>query len=1051
MELPQVERIFADSIPEFVRLGSESWRRGTSAELPGMMRKPKIRPQQGNIPRMPTKARALVNLSSSPSGNDLPAPPRRPRSTSSSSVEVEELSDGDSLSGSSSPRRRSTPPVVPKAKLVGKKKKALGMMMPAVFMRKAQADLKLMEQERLHGRRSDSSVNSGDDDDEDRGSEEEEVHRNRATTRLVPRMRDEPLKLDGDAFTDEPGEDEGLVMVPATSEDEDEAVNSWLSSFAPRNHGDSVGGDDIIDRFLRQAKRGSAGGAQPRGKTGRSKSRKQGHDGGSKRHGSRRRDEPRPYASTSALLPVHHARNGSHSLPVRRNVVSLDTDAAIFDFSATLRNPARSVRAGSSVGPKEVAGVPGSDQAEDGERWASFGKFSHDFEIKPLPAGLVFPLSSLSRQGHLTTLLSPRDAVASLSPLPCTCNGLIFNSSLSPDDITALVPTLCDIIFDITAEEGVDDAALRSESGEALRFIGRYVSSCLAAQDDPRLRSRFGAALESQLDRLCGRLDSLEHSLDAEGFNRAFKSRRISLSWYHLDITIRLCAIETEEREEHRQRTTDLLVGLVRRLLAFGAEHTTKALKLFMGPLAAEQDLVLDDTGVEAWSCVINLALSGRLVYIGETELWRIVQEEVLGSLSLTVAASRGPIAGEVLSYTAMMLCAISQFDPSGLALPTPRLSAHWNILLRALEPIQPSVLAKSDHSISNTALARRDRYLWVLFARCLTFVGRWGWRVDPRDALLPKLFDIVNARSLANLSIEPMGDFPLFLQSDQGMREMDCRLNQEGDTTFGIFLKLLVGATRGIVYKSESDRQRQLTKLFLRFSPMRSTAWTSRSVEISRSASILINHYSLFLTFALLSPQTCTQRLNQAENLIVFSDVNEEARRNCIRAILYFALIYRSHSIDLKSITIWLAKIVTQLRVECGELEKERVALEKGTNAQGRWPTKSGERNPLWSRAVLLSMVMRSVQLILRVETGSEVIYPDIQLVHSGTSSLFPLSDLIQTDPDSLDGSAAQLSPLSRPDDWPRNYQIPLLLSRHPTLCPPSKGYFGSCKRVGK
>ena len=880
------------------------------------------------------------------------------------------------------------------------------MMMPAVFMKRAQADLKLMEQEKLQGYSEESEeMNSGDENGS--GDESDAKGKGRANIRRVPRLLDEPIEFTGDAFTDESGEDENIVR-ELSSEDEDEAVTSWLSSFAPKKGRKApAGGDDIIDRFLRRAK-GGAGkeNGNATGGSSRRRAKKSKHPQGltateANRH---RKRPPQRNPNAPPLLPIAdahinrnaigHARKTSVTHPPKHDI-PLDTDAAIFGFSSTSKKSLPRAKTPQIVPPAQhIPTIPKVKEADDdNESWASFGRFSHDFEIKLFPLGITFPPTALLSTGHLESLLSDRPLPLPASPSrQITTFGIVLDSTSSPDDIASLVPQLCDFIFDTMSENSVERASPEEETDEPLRFVGNYVSEVLPQVQDAGVRSRFAATVTSQFDRLGTRLDSLESALDAEGPNRPFKAKRLLLSWYFIDIALRLGRIGAAGDGE--ESTLESCRLLIRRLVEFGAEHTTKSLKQLMVVVEEGGVTVVKDISVEVWICLISLALSERVRSFQEEDFWRLVQGEIVESLSLTVAASRGPIGGEVLSYSAMMICAISQFDISGRTTASARLSACWNIVARALEPIQPELLSKSDHLVSNTALARRDRYLWTLFARSLVFADRWGWRIDSKDLILPKLFEILNSRSLADLSIESNGDFPAFVQEQQV--NIDTSLDRENDTAFVIFLKLLVKTADSIEAASDADRRRQLTKLCLRLSPMRSRPWTRNSVELTKSNSILINHYSLCLTFALLSPNSASQRLDQAQHLISFPDVNEEARRNCIRSILYFGLIYRANGLDITPITNWLATIAVQLRTEYLELEKgrkqEELALAKGKGTFGRQP----DKNPMWHRVVLLTMVLRSVQLVAKASAGAIRGFPSIDLVHSGASSFVPIVRMV-------------------------------------------------------
>lgn len=902
-----------------------------------------------------------------------------PPPSASSSAEGSSNSGGGSGSEIDSDRSQREPSpqlaVVATTKLGGKKKKALGMMMPAVFMKRAQADLRLMEKEKLEGLTSGSDHGSGDEDIGD--SSADERRKGRARIRIVPRLNDDPLRFDGDTYTDESGDD-GAETPVASSEEEGDAVSSWLHAFAPQRHQARDDDEDIVDRFLSRAH-----GKSRHASKGRERRRNPDEVGASMRGKGKRRVPLQDGGNRRADISSKSAprfTTEKHARQAAPRTISLDTEQAIFDWSGIPHGGVQGGRTEDSTvaegnshrsGQQHqlVGGLPVVDRSsakDNSERWATFGKFSHDFEISRLPVGIRFSDSTIVKSGQLFTLLSHRTAPS--PPRACIPFGVALRGSMSAEDLEAVLPLLCDSIFDETSS-GAED--LDGASGEALRFLGAFVSQL--SSSEPLASPRLHSSITSQLDRLDLRLDSFA----ADTSDPSLDCRRIVISWNLVDIATRLAAADSG----HADRLRRTVSSLVAKLVKHGPEHTTKRLKLFMTDILPE-DLTIRDVSVEGWLAVVSLALnpdcSGGA--FGEEDFWRSVLDEL--DKVLPPAARRSLVASEVISYTTMMLCAISQFSPSGISTSTPRLHAHWPIAMRALEPIQPSALSKVDHSVSNTALARRDRYLWTLFARCLVLVDQWGWKVDVRGELIPKLFDLVNARRLADLTIESSSDFPLFLQHLD--RLGSTHLDQQADTAFTIFLKLVVRAADDIVATSEADKRRQLTRLFLRLSPMSSGPWTSTSPEITKSHSILVNHYSLIMTFAVLSPTSASQRLDQAQRLIVFADVEEPARRTCIRGILYFAFVLLHHGLSLDPVVDWLSSIATQLRIEYVELEKQRKRDRRGEEKD------SGRRrggDPLWHRAVLLTMVLRSAQLMLRWKKNADAAptFPDAALLNPG------------------------------------------------------------------
>ncbi|GAA5872737.1 hypothetical protein JCM1840_004505 [Sporobolomyces johnsonii] len=880
-------------------------------------------------------------------------------------------------------------------KLGGKRKRALGMMMPAVFMKKAQADLKLMEKEREMGFSSGSELNSGDEE------AQEQRRRNRAKVRHVPRMLDEPLRLDGDAYTDESGEELVSAEDSATEEDaqqENDAVSSWLQSFAPRRGGGS--NEDIIDRFLKRAKR-------PTAKRPRHGKRKKVTKGGNvvakgKENGAKSTDAGRRQAGGRSVEPDEH-RRAPYKAPHRPiKAISLDTDQAIYVFAGLRDEGDRPeddeivvVSPRSRPRPLHDAARPlfGPHSAstpvappEQTEIWATFGKFSHDFDIKCLPVGVKFTTpNSLVKNGHLFSLVNPLTSTSINPSFSCEAFSLSLQSSMSSDSVEATLPTLVDAIFDtisasLASAEAADPIA---DASRPLRFLGTYISTQLVKLA-PDEKHRFGSALAMQLDHLDVRLDSLS----AKGTPlQRLRRCHILLGWYAVDLTARLGSVNAVGGDS--KRLARLATVLVRRLVQHGADRTLRSLKAVMTE-SPPDGLVVSDITVEAWLGLISLALKpdgfGDTTF-DQDDLWSITIDETLAALPAK-ATKAGPVAGEVVSLTTMMLCAISQFSPSGMSTSSPRLRAHWPSIMRTLDAIKPSALAAPDHTTSSTAIARRDRYLWTLFARCLVLVERWRWRVDIKEDLLPKLFDLLTARRLANLTTETAGDFPSFLQDLDEFGTL--ALDRSTDTAFSIFLKLVISAVQNLPGATDAEKRKrstQLTRLSVRLAPM-TTAWSRQSPELTRSESILINHYSLLLSLAILHPATASQKVEQASKLLNFADVDEEARKTSIRAVLYFALAFRQQDLSLQPVADWLAKIVTQLKAEYVDIEKQRRIQERGLGRSDR-PDKS-KGDPLWHRALTLTMALRSVQVVLRWKRSGAVEqeYPDSSMLHPAWTS---------------------------------------------------------------
>lgn len=428
---------------------------------------------------------------------------------------------------------------------------------------------------------------------------------------------------------------------------------------------------------------------------------------------------------------------------------------------------------------------------------------------------------------------------------------------------------------------------------------------------------------------------------------------------------------------------TSLCSSLVRKLLAQGIEHTTKSLK----SLASAADAgVLRDDAAELWICLIQLAISDepRTALLDERRFWTLVMDTVIDKVP--AAARHSPIAGEACAYTAMTLCALSQFAPSGLCGATPRLKAHWPVMLRALEAIDLGELRQSElEGLSDTALARRDRYLHTLFARTIVLAQRWGWRITVNDAIVPKLFAVLNARELADLSIEMRDDFPPFLRTFNG-QIADLAFNPSADTVFDVYCKLLFTAVEGVT------DSRALTRFLLRVCPSQVNSWTRQT---GRGASTLVNHLSLFAISVFLLPSSARQRIAQATQLVPFEKASDTAKRIQLRSAMYFLLMLKWHGVDSQPVIQWLVSVSNRLKATYCQALADRKSKKEGAKPYGA----AGDL--LKPSARLLALLLDSVRFVATWQRPeqSRPAAPDLHLLHDAWISSL-LDSPLATDP---------------------------------------------------
>jgi len=310
---------------------------------------------------------------------------------------------------------------------------------------------------------------------------------------------------------------------------------------------------------------------------------------------------------------------------------------------------------------------------DDCEVWATFGKFTPDFGIRRLSSGaqLSSP-NSFVRNGYLYSLIYP----ATTSLLSCDVYGLTLGSTAAPEHIESQLPTLVDAMFDsissFASPNGEEVPSPMPDASRALRYLGSFVSSTVASASSDA-KYRFGSALATHLDHLEARLDNVK----AEGpRSQTLGTARIILSWYAVDLTARLGSISAVGGDS--RRLARLVANLVRRLVQHGVDRSLASLRTAMQDSSTGPILVPDVT-IEAWTGLVALATRSEGcgdASFDENDLWIVTLEETLARLP-EGTRTRGPIAGEIVSLTAMFLCAVSQFSPSGISTSTPRFRAH--------------------------------------------------------------------------------------------------------------------------------------------------------------------------------------------------------------------------------------------------------------------------------------------------------------------------------------------------------------------------------------
>lgn len=862
--------------------------------------------------------------------------------------------------------------------------------MPGVFFKKAQADLELMKEERYAGRQYPELYDRGSADEESDESTGEENHdyRHRAVVRRrsVDNCFDFRLQGDTESELELSGEDD-------CGEPEDDLVTTWLGKNAPKR--DSTknrqrGAKDLIDKMLCHQNRSKY-------------QRKDRAVSKARRHVLQERQNERDWTGNGIRPNKEKKKKRKKTIHSGIHTYSLADDDTLFSVP-TFSHPTYEAdrHQGGPVAITDGNTIPSVDFGTGRiqtanpftNKWSNFHKFSYDFGIETLPARVSFENNSYIGKGHLYTFLQflrdPRQNSA--IPEITFPFGIQLDTGMSSDNFIDLLPRLCDNIVDQANTFSREEITLldSTEACEVLRFAGIF----LASQSVDTTLCELCSAIQTQFDYMERRIGAfIIPAVNAS----TFALYRLPMQWAFLNLVVRMhvMAMIHDISNDTIPAIEFTIRRLVKALLTYGLNRSGKALKTIMTP----DNTLIKDASLQTWTCLVNMCLNQSLVdsvpLPNERMLWDIVESEM--ARQQDIEHGHPIMLAETNAYLAMFLCAMSQISPSGTVLPKARLKARWSVITNALEPV--SVEGLQEHTIhqSNADLARRDGYVWTLAARCLIFVHRWHWPLDSKESLLPRLYDIINARSFKNLSIDGARDFPNFIQNYN--RQICTDLEPRQDSTFHLFLKLLIVACKDKAAANQHEHERHCNRLIMRVMPLKRNIPYTRNVAIlDTDRSMLANLYSLFLTFVIVSPLPMSKRLVQFKSFLSFEDADDLARPIIIRAIMYFAVIFRQHDLELSSIIDWFSSICTYLRAQYAEVEKRRCMQQsqgkttvKGMSAISNYAQKEKESKDLANQqfriAVSFTMILRAWQNIMlaKADDSAVITYPDVSWLNCG------------------------------------------------------------------
>lgn len=158
----------------------------------------------------------------------------------------------------------------------------------------------------------------------------------------------------------------------------------------------------------------------------------------------------------------------------------------------------------------------------------------------------------------------------------------------------------------------------------------------------------------------------------------------------------------------------------------------------------------------------------------------------------------------------------------------------------------------------------------------------------------------------------------------------------------------------------------------------------------------MLFNHYALVMLYLYLVPSQAHQRLRQIRGFLAFKEADFGSQLACIRAVMYAAVIFRHHRLDLAPITSWFGEVTETLMHEYEVLEKTTGSqVRRGRDGHGVVPLAPVFENAQARQAALrrqnevarlIIAVLRSLQHVIqhpRLGASSKPVYPELDLLH--------------------------------------------------------------------
>ncbi|KAG8998194.1 hypothetical protein FRB90_012355 [Tulasnella sp. 427] len=546
-----------------------------------------------------------------------------------------------------------------------------------------------------------------------------------------------------------------------------------------------------------------------------------------------------------------------------------------------------------------------------------------DFGFSCPPIGSAFGASTYLGSGRLTRLLSLLNSNAlPLHPEPLGP----LNHGLRVAELEDRLPSLFDLIFEWATHSRLEQSAGLGNITEVMTFLNDYVSwvpQVEGGQDVPRVLMLLAEQVQHLMERLELRLSDERYETD---------QRILRVLWFAVEHSLRVWKAKRVIQagdEEHA----------IPQILSDALQPQTAAhrylSKLISGLIEAPtvrftsdeaggevQPRSLKGVVAELWICCLHLteAVEEANGPFGHP-LWTRVTGTLTGG-NEGGSNGAGLETSETIWRSIFTVIITSSFSPAGVLGPNPKVPHCWPLVVHALGAVRLEADKEKEVRTPAEVLQKRDAYIRLVLARCLTVVTRWGWNLCGADTLFRSLIGIFRSRKFENLRGET-SDFPHFLRSpdDQAwLAEYDKK-----ETSFGVFLKLVLHAVRDYERDSRGPTftQKQTRKLASLVFPIGATPFTRGNPPVGREISMLFNRFAAAVIVIHLEPSTAKNRVQQARRYLDFAHAESDSRSACIRGLMLIGIAHRRRQLDMTEVMVWYNDIATSLLADLVQAEK--------------------------------------------------------------------------------------------------------------------------------